>query len=104
MVADKAVVPDPSALVIRFPGAHDQIQNGQPDGVALIDTSTQTLVDALSYEGSITMAQIEGFPGPVSLVEGTPTPLSDSNTVQVSLSREAERHGHGRCGHGLGAR
>ncbi|HMJ00381.1 MAG TPA: lamin tail domain-containing protein [Gaiellaceae bacterium] len=88
VIADDAVVPEPHALVIRFPGAHDQIQNGQPDGVALIDTGTQTLVDALSYEGSITMAQIDGFPGPVSLVEGLPTPLSDSNTLQVSLARE----------------
>ena len=51
VIADKAVVPDPDALVIRFPGARDQIQNGPPDGVALIDTSSHTLVDALSYEG-----------------------------------------------------
>ena len=62
VIADKAVVPDPNALVIRFPGAQDQIQNGQPDGVALVDTSTHTLIDALSYEGSITKAQIKGFP------------------------------------------
>jgi hypothetical protein len=34
------------------------------------------------------MAQIDGFPGPVSLVEGLPTPLSDSNSLQVSLARE----------------
>ena len=88
VIADEAVVPDPNALVIRFPGARDQIQNGQPDGVALINTSTHTLVDALSYEGSITKAQIDGFTGLVSLVEGTPTPLGDSNTVKVSLSRE----------------
>ena len=102
VIADKAVVPDPNALVIRFPGARDQIQNGQPDGVALIDTSTQTLVDALSYEGSITKAQIEGFPGLVSLVEGTPTPLSDSNTRQGVALPRAERHGHGECGNATG--
>src|SRR5205807_9354461 len=85
VVADNAVTVPPPAQVIRFPGASDQIQNGSPDGVALINTSSQTLVDALSYEGSITMAQIQGFPGPVSLVEGTPTPAADSNTVQGSL-------------------
>ena len=61
VVADNAVTVPPSAQVIRFPGASDQIQNGSPDGEALINTSSQTLVDALSYEGSITMAQIQGF-------------------------------------------
>ncbi|HEY2775082.1 MAG TPA: lamin tail domain-containing protein [Candidatus Binatia bacterium] len=65
------------------------IQNGAPDGVALIDAVHSTLIDALSYEGSMTMAQITGFPGTVSLVEGTALPVSvaDSNTVNGSLSR-----------------
>jgi hypothetical protein len=37
----------PGALRINF-GAQDQIQNGAPDGVALIDTSTNQVIDALS--------------------------------------------------------
>ena len=62
-------------------------QNGAPDGVALLDTASGTLLDALSYEGSITAATIGGQT--YSLVEGTPLPASvaDSNTADGSLSR-----------------
>ncbi len=64
------------------------IQNGAPDGVALINTTTNTLVDALSYEGAMTMATIAGL-GTVSLVEGTvlASSVADSNTVAGSLCR-----------------
>jgi hypothetical protein len=67
----------------------DQIQNGAPDGIAVIDSVTNTVIDALSYEGSITMATIANFPGPVSLVEGTALDpaIADSNTVTRSLCR-----------------
>ncbi|MBK9071112.1 MAG: thrombospondin type 3 repeat-containing protein [Myxococcales bacterium] len=65
----------------------DFIQNGAPDGVALIDTSTQTLVDALSYEGSLTSATITGFAAPVSLVAGTATPAGDNGDPARSLAR-----------------
>ena len=67
----------------------DEIQNGSPDGIALIDTATTTLIDALSYEGPMTMIDLPGFPAPVSLVEGTvlPTAVADSNTVVGSLCR-----------------
>lgn len=62
-------------------------QNGAPDGVALIDSASGTLLDALSYEGAITAAQIDGKT--YSLVEGTvlPDTVVDSNTVDGSLSR-----------------
>jgi len=62
------------------------IQNGSPDGVALV--SNGALVDALAYEGAMTAAVIPGV-GTVSLVEGTVLPVSvaDSNTVPGSLSR-----------------
>ena len=54
-------------------GAHLAVaieaQNGSPDGVALVDTGTGALLDALSYEGAITAAQIGTVT--VSLVEGT---------------------------------
>src|SRR5215211_1144738 len=62
-------------------------QNGIPDGVALVDTSTGVLLDALSYEGPIVDALIGGVT--VSLVEGTalPAEVADSNTVEGSLSR-----------------
>ncbi len=62
-------------------------QNGAPDGFALIDTATDKLLDALSYEGTITAATIgtKTF----NLVEGTllPATVADSNTVDGSLAR-----------------
>ena len=64
-----------------------ELQNGAPDGVALFDTAAKTLVDALSYEGSITDATIEG--AVYSLVEGTvlPATRADSNLDDGSLIR-----------------
>ena len=64
-----------------------EMQNGAPDGVALIDTATKALLDALSYEGEISAATIDGQV--YDLVEGTPLPatVADSNSVDGSLSR-----------------
>jgi hypothetical protein len=64
-----------------------EAQNGAPDGIALIDTATGTLLDALSYEGEITAALIDGQT--YDLVEGTALAASvaDSNTTDGSLSR-----------------
>ena len=63
------------------------LQNGAPDGVALVDSGNDALLDALSYEGAITTATIgtKVF----NLVEGTmlPADIADSNTVDGSLSR-----------------
>ena len=51
---------------------------------------TGTMVDALSYEGSITTAVITGFAGTYNLVETSPTPLEDSGaTDPLSLIRHA---------------
>ena len=62
-------------------------QNGAPDGIALVDTGTSTLLDALSYEGAVTAATIGGKT--FSLVEGTtlPADVADSNTVDGTLAR-----------------
>ena len=89
VIADNGVSLPGGVPVIRL-GPSNEIQDGAPDGVALIDTSSNTLVDALSYEGSITAAQISGFPTTVSLVEGTALPIgtADSNSINVSLGRE----------------
>lgn len=73
------------------PGAYlvwdTDAQNGAPDGVALVDTTAGVLLDALSYEGPITAALIDGVT--FDLVEGTMLPIEveDSNTVEGSLSR-----------------
>jgi cytosine/adenosine deaminase-related metal-dependent hydrolase len=87
VVANAAVtVP---AGVARFAIANDSIQNGSPDGVALINTATGSLLDALSYEGPMSAATITGVTGTVSLVEGTvlPATVADSNTMTASLVR-----------------
>ena len=62
-----------------------ELQNGAPDGIALLDGAT--LVDALSYEGAITAATIGGQT--YNLVEGTalPATVEDSTTVAGSLIR-----------------
>ena len=66
----------------------DTIQNGAPDGIALVDGNTNTLVDALSYEGGMTSVDLPGV-GTVSLVEGTvlATATADNNTSVASLCR-----------------
>lgn len=66
----------------------DFIQNG-PDGIALINTSTNTLVDALSYgTPGLTAVTIAGFAATVSLVEGpTAFTTTDPNDDTHSLGR-----------------
>ncbi len=89
VVAGPNVPIPPSALSIDPVWSQDQIQNGSPDGVALVDSAALVVIDALSYEGSITAATIPDFTAPVSLVEGTPLDpsVADSNTVTRSLCR-----------------
>ncbi|MEK7951744.1 lamin tail domain-containing protein [Luteolibacter soli] len=70
--------------------SQDMIQNGAPDGLLLLDTSTQQAVDSLSYEGSVTAGRVTGVPGTFNLVEGSPLPASvaDGNTPATgSLGR-----------------
>lgn len=80
--SDVGVPPDVQLIV--FTGI---IQNGAPDGVALFETETNTLVDALTYEGSITAATIEGALGTFNLVEGIATSAQDSDLEAGSLIR-----------------
>jgi hypothetical protein len=89
VVADSAAVVDAGAKRINFTTAQDSVQNGAPDGLALVDTSTHTVIDALSYEGSITAATITGITGTVSLVEGTAlaAATADNSTTAASLAR-----------------
>ena len=64
-----------------------EAQNGAPDGVALIAATSGVLLDALSYEGEITAASINGQT--YNLVEGKAlaATVADSNTQDGSLSR-----------------
>jgi hypothetical protein len=63
-------------------------QNGAPDGLAIVDTASGALLDALSYEGEITAAMIDGRT--YDLVEGAATAAVDSNTVAGSLIRNPD--------------
>ena len=89
VVGDPTVTPAQGALFVATGAATDAIQNGPPDGVALVDATRNALVDALSYEGAITSVSLAGV-GAVSLVEGTALAASvaDSNTVAGSLCRK----------------
>lgn len=63
------------------------IQNGDPDAIAIFDTSTNTIVDAISYDGSVTMGTIVNAPGTYNFVEGTAAAVGDSNTVTGAMIR-----------------
>jgi hypothetical protein len=75
------------ARVINFASPTNIIQNGSPDGVALINVGTKRVYDSLSYAGSITAATITGFPGTFNLVHGTPFGVTDSGSETASLAR-----------------
>lgn len=79
-----------SAGALSMNASGDFIQNGAPDGIALIDTSTNAVIDALSYEGSITAATITGFTGTVSLVEGNAFSGADTNDNLNALARSPD--------------
>jgi hypothetical protein len=86
VVASTTVTVPIGVPTIAFALASANIQNGPPDGIALVDTVGNVLVDALSYAGAITAAAIPGL-GTVSLVEGTALATTDSSTVNGALCR-----------------
>jgi hypothetical protein len=62
------------------------IQNGAPDGVALYDAHSHKLVDALSYQGAINNAVIDGLT--FDLVHGTATTAADRDPApNISVIR-----------------
>jgi hypothetical protein len=89
VVAAAPVVVPAGTSRLDLPAAADNLQNGAPDGIALVDVAGAVLIDALSYEGAITAASVGGIPQSVSLVEGTPLDASvaDSNVATGSLCR-----------------
>ncbi len=72
---------------IEIPLGSVAIQNGSPDGVALVNPTTFEVIDALSYEGAITNTTPSGFPAPVSLVEGAMLPTTVFDDAANSLQR-----------------
>jgi hypothetical protein len=84
LAAPNVVVTNPVdaglVTVRRFAAQSNNIQNGDPDGVAILDTSTNVVVDALSYGGALGT--------PLNFVEGTPATAKDSNDGGGALIRE----------------
>ena len=89
IIAGSGVTVQNSAKKVNPLWTQDQVQNGAPDGIAIIDDVRHVIIDALSYEGDVTAAMLPGFTAPVSLVEGTPlaATVADSNTATISLCR-----------------
>jgi hypothetical protein len=82
------------ALKVNFTGTQNQIQNGlagntgAPDGVALVNDTTDQLIDVVSYEGAITTANLTSLGlGIVSLVEGVAINASVKDEAGGSLCR-----------------
>lgn len=83
----------PSGVIgIGLPDA--TIQNGSPDGILLFNRTNNGILDAFSYEGSITAAVLAGVPTTFNLVEGTAlsATVADSNSVNGSLIRYPNGH------------
>jgi hypothetical protein len=89
VIAGSAVTVPASALKLDPVWTMDEIQNGGPDGIAIVDTVKQAVLDAVSYEGSITAANVSGFTAPINLVEGQAldTGVADSTTLTKTLCR-----------------
>jgi hypothetical protein len=66
----------------------NNVQNGAPDAVGLLDKSTGELIDALAYEGAVAFGDINGV-GVRSFVEGSPLSdmIADTNDAPGSLIR-----------------
>jgi hypothetical protein len=76
-----------ATVEITIPGTTNLVQNGDPDGLALLDLTAGTVVDAVCYGGAMMGLTVAGISGTVSLVEGTMTSARDSNSVDGALCR-----------------
>ena len=90
VIAGANVTVMPPAIKLDPSFTTDEIQNGAPDGIALINNTTHVLIDALSYEGSMTAVDLTGFPAPVSLVEGTATTAGDLTPFTGTVCRKPD--------------
>jgi hypothetical protein len=91
VMASGTVAVDPAARTLPLPLSRDNVQNGAPDGILLLDVRDGAVLDALSYEGSIDHAVLDGVTGTVTLVHGHPVSETDDNEVAGSLCRRPDR-------------
>jgi hypothetical protein len=89
VIAGTAVTVPTSAQKLDPLWTQDEIQNGGPDGIALVDMVSGTVIDAISYEGPITAAMVSGVAAPINLVEGQAlgSAVADSTTATATLCR-----------------
>jgi lamin tail-like protein/thrombospondin type 3 repeat protein len=89
VAASTNVTPAAGSIFVHFSIDQNVIQNGAPDGVLVINTRSQTVLDSFSYEGAITNAIVSWFSRPINLVRGTPlsSAVADSNATPGSLAR-----------------
>ena len=89
VVGPAALTVPPEVVKVNFVAVKDSIQNGSPDGIAPVDTTSMTVLDALSYEGPMTATTVTGVPGTTNLVEGMAlnANIQDNNEQIRSLIR-----------------
>jgi hypothetical protein len=89
VIATPAVTVQGSGVLYTPPVAEwpatNAVQNGPSDGMLLVDTAALTVIDRLSYAGSVSV-NLAGF-GTVNLVEGTATTAVDSSSIVRSIAR-----------------
>ncbi|MDF1565685.1 MAG: DUF4215 domain-containing protein [Deltaproteobacteria bacterium] len=72
---------------LAFGAATNNIQNGGPDALGILDVAAGTLVDAISYEGLVTAGIVSGVTGTLDFVEGTSATATDNNSTEASICR-----------------
>jgi len=87
VIAPAGFLVPPNTVFVPFMGGNNQIQNGDPDGIALVDVPNQVVLDAFSWGGAVTDAILGPPFGVTSLVEGTAANLKDNADPARSLAR-----------------
>jgi hypothetical protein len=85
VVASANVVVPPSALSFTFAGNQDQLQNGAPDAVVLVELASNAIIDAVTYEGADVVWDDAGTLRPLNLFQ-EPS-VADNNATVGSLCR-----------------
>jgi hypothetical protein len=86
VIGSATVTVPAGAQTITFGAASNNITNSGPTGVAIIDTVKLTVVDSVTFGGTVN-AQLVGFPSKTSFLEGTAKSLSDSGSTAGSCVR-----------------
>jgi hypothetical protein len=81
----------PNTTFQAFPAATNQLANGPPTGVALVNTVTFAVIDSVSFGGKAVVKPTASFPAAVPFYEGAGTTwITDSNTTQGSCIRKSD--------------